>query len=73
MKCRRQTEMPGRLSNGDLARISNGLQPTQEATALGAPLSAWHDAMVAHERRLRSAVTSNACVPAAAKAIFKLL
>jgi hypothetical protein len=27
---------------------------THEATALSARLSAWHDAMVAHERRLRS-------------------
>jgi len=34
---------------------------THEATALSARLSAWHDAMVAHERRLRSGVTSDAC------------
>lgn len=32
-----------------------------EAGALGARLSAWHDAMVAHERRLRSAATSDVC------------
>lgn len=34
---------------------------TQEATALGARLSAWHDAMVAHERRLRAGTTGDAC------------
>ena len=33
----------------------------QEATALGARLAAWHDAMVAHERRLRAGTTSDAC------------
>lgn len=32
-----------------------------DATALSTRLSAWHDAMVAHERRLRSGVTSDFC------------
>jgi len=32
-----------------------------EAAALSARLSAWHDAMVAHERRLRAGTTSDAC------------
>ena len=40
--------------------LSSGLD-TPEAVALGARLSAWHDAMVAHERRLRMAATSDAC------------
>jgi hypothetical protein len=40
--------------------LSSGLG-SHEATALSARLSAWHDAMVAHERRLRSAATSDAC------------
>ena len=40
--------------------LSSGLD-TSEATALGARLSAWHDAMVAHERRLRAGTTSDAC------------
>jgi hypothetical protein len=40
--------------------LSSGLA-TQEARALSARLSAWHDTMVAHERRLRLAVTSDAC------------
>ena len=34
---------------------------TQEAAALSARLAAWHDAMVAHERRLRAGTTSDAC------------
>lgn len=34
---------------------------THEATALSARLSAWHDAMVAHERRLRAGTTSVTC------------
>jgi hypothetical protein len=34
---------------------------TSEALSLSARLSAWHDAMVAHERRLRSRVTSDRC------------
>ena len=34
---------------------------TNEATALSARLSAWHDAMVAHERRLRTGSTSDVC------------
>src|SRR5690349_20148204 len=34
---------------------------TTEATSLSTRLAAWHDAMVAHERRLRSGTTSDAC------------
>jgi hypothetical protein len=34
---------------------------THQATALSVRLSTWHDAMVAHERRLRTGVTSDAC------------
>jgi hypothetical protein len=34
---------------------------TNEATSLSARLSAWHDAMVAHERRLRSRKTGDVC------------
>ena len=40
--------------------LSSGLG-SHEATALSARLSAWHDAMVAHERRLRAGATSDAC------------
>lgn len=40
--------------------LSSGLG-AHEATALGARLSAWHDAMVAHERCLRAGMTSDAC------------
>ena len=34
---------------------------TGQAAALRARLMAWHDAMVAHERRLRSGQTSDVC------------
>jgi hypothetical protein len=34
---------------------------TNEAMALTARLSEWHDAMVAHERRLRNGTTSDRC------------
>ena len=34
---------------------------SHEATDLTARLTAWHDAMVAHERRLRAGTTSDAC------------
>ncbi len=34
---------------------------TNEATSLSARLFAWHDAMVAHERRLRTGKTKDAC------------
>ena len=34
---------------------------TGEATSLSSRLEAWHDAMVAHERRLRSKRTNDAC------------
>ena len=39
--------------------VSSGLG-TSEAMSLGARLSDWHDAMVSHERRLRSG-TSGQC------------
>jgi hypothetical protein len=34
---------------------------TNDATSLGARLSEWHDAMVAHERRLRTGRTDDLC------------
>lgn len=34
---------------------------TAEAVSLGIRLSTWHDAMVAHERRLRSTPSKDAC------------
>jgi hypothetical protein len=34
---------------------------TNEALSLSARLSAWHDAMVAHERRLRTGMSSDTC------------
>ena len=34
---------------------------TADAASLGVRLSAWHDAMVAHERRLRSGQSSDRC------------
>ena len=34
---------------------------TSEAASLSARLAAWHDAMVAHERRLRAAAGVDAC------------
>jgi hypothetical protein len=34
---------------------------TEEAASLCSRLNAWHDAMVAHERRLRARRTSHAC------------
>jgi hypothetical protein len=40
--------------------LTSGLG-TREATELRSRLSAWHDAMVAHERRLRAGTTSDAC------------
>ena len=40
--------------------LSAGLG-TLEAVALGARLSAWHDAMVAHERRLRAGTSTDRC------------
>jgi hypothetical protein len=40
--------------------LSSGVG-TQEAAALSSRLSEWHDAMVAHERRLRAGTTSDAC------------
>jgi hypothetical protein len=41
--------------------IPNSGLTAYEATALSARLSAWHDAMVAHERRLRLGTTSDVC------------
>jgi hypothetical protein len=40
--------------------LSSGLG-TQKDTALSTRLSTWHDAMVAHERRLRAGTTTDAC------------
>jgi hypothetical protein len=40
--------------------LNSGLG-TNEAKDLSTRLSAWHDAMVAHERRLRAGTTSDAC------------
>jgi len=40
--------------------VSSGLD-THEAMTLSKRLSAWHDAMVAHERRLRGGTTGAAC------------
>jgi hypothetical protein len=34
---------------------------TSEAASLSARLAAWHDAMVAHERRLRTGRTADTC------------
>ena len=34
---------------------------TSEAASLSARLAAWHDAMVAHERRLRTGRTADSC------------
>jgi hypothetical protein len=42
------------------AMLGSGLG-TDEAASLGARLSAWHDAMVAHERRLRTGSTNDRC------------
>jgi hypothetical protein len=48
-------------------------QATSEATALSARLSAWHDAMVAHERRLDAGTTSDSCDEECPHAEAKLL
>ena len=40
--------------------LSSGVG-TPEATDLSVRLSAWHDAMVGHERKLRSGVTKDLC------------
>ena len=42
------------------AIVSSGIG-TAEAASLRARLMAWHDAMVAHERRLRGGLTTDAC------------
>jgi|RhiMethySRZTD1v2_1073278.scaffolds.fasta_scaffold00435_29 hypothetical protein len=42
------------------AILSSGIGTT-EATSLSARLAAWHDEMVAHERRLRSGTTTDVC------------
>ena len=42
------------------AMVSVGLGTT-DATSLSTRLTTWHDAMVTHERRLRSGKTSDRC------------
>jgi hypothetical protein len=42
------------------AMLGSGMG-TNDAASLAVRLSAWHDAMVAHERRLRSGSTSDRC------------
>jgi hypothetical protein len=42
------------------AMVGSGIG-TNEAASLSVRLSAWHDAMVAHERRLRSGNSSDSC------------
>jgi hypothetical protein len=42
------------------ARLGSGIG-TAEAASLSARLSAWHDSMVAHERRIRAARTDDGC------------
>jgi hypothetical protein len=42
------------------AMVSSGIGTT-EAASLSTRLAAWHDAMVAHERRVRSATTTDVC------------
>jgi hypothetical protein len=42
------------------ANLGSGIG-TNEATALSARLAAWHDAMVAHERRLRTDPAAGRC------------
>ena len=42
------------------AIVSSGIG-TAEAASLRARLMAWHDTMVAHERRLRAGLTTDAC------------
>jgi hypothetical protein len=42
------------------AMLSSGIGTTA-AASLSTRLAAWHDAMVTHERRLRSGRTSHAC------------
>jgi len=42
------------------AMLSSGLG-THDALSLGSRLSTWHDAMVAHERRLRTGRTGDVC------------
>jgi hypothetical protein len=40
--------------------LGSGIK-TSEAASLSARLAAWHDAMVAHERRLRTGRTADTC------------
>jgi hypothetical protein len=56
-----------RLEMNLYAMVGSGIG-TNEATALTARLSAWHDAMVAHERRLRTSRTSDVCTEECAHA-----
>ena len=41
--------------------ILSAVTTSNEVVSLGARLSAWHDAMVAHERRLRAGPTIDVC------------
>jgi hypothetical protein len=53
----------GRGDGSDMnpyAIVSSGIG-TAEAASLRARLMTWHDAMVAHERRLRGGLTTDAC------------
>lgn len=52
--------------------LSSGLG-THEATRLGARLSAWHDAMVAHERLLRAGAAGHDCDDECAHAEARVL
>lgn len=48
------------LNMNPYAIVSSGIG-REEAVSLRARLMAWHDAMVGHERRLRSGQTADAC------------
>lgn len=41
--------------------LLGSVHASPEAASLSARLSAWHDAMVAHERRLRAGTTNDVC------------
>ena len=57
---RMRPERGGGCDMNPYAMVSSGIG-TADAASLSARLAAWHDAMVAHERRLRSGRTSDAC------------
>jgi hypothetical protein len=48
-------------SDMNVYTIVSSSTATNEAMALSARLSAWHDAMVAHERRMRTGSTGDRC------------